>query len=164
MTPKVREALKSASAVLLRRNKHHVFKLPNGSQVVVASTPSDCHAEQNALREIARRAAPADGRPRAERFQMPREASVQSRRRSKPGAPRPAWSLPVTTPMAQAFAQDATVMAHYADRVAALEQDCAQETARADRWASEYARVANAYDALRRSRWCKLGVLLGVIR
>ena len=52
MTPRVMQALRDVGARLKRSRKHLVYELPNGKNVVVASTPSDFRAENHALREI----------------------------------------------------------------------------------------------------------------
>ncbi len=46
---RVREILKEHHAVLARSNKHAVWKLPTGQDVVLPSTPSDFRAWKNAF-------------------------------------------------------------------------------------------------------------------
>lgn len=157
MTPKIQAALDKLGAKLKRHRKHYVFELPNGQNVVVASTPSDRRSEQAALHQIARIAEPLAKRPRAEV-----QVAAPLERRSKPGRREAEWSLPINS-MAVAFERGNT-RAHLADRISALEQEAKAERLRADGWAAEYTRVAQAYSALRSSRWVRLGVRVRVVR
>lgn len=50
----VRRALREAGAVLLRENKHLVFKFPNNKRISISHTPSDDHAVNQMLRDIER--------------------------------------------------------------------------------------------------------------
>lgn len=45
-------ALRARGATLLRNNGHPVWRLPNGGIFTHSSTPSDVHAEDNALRQL----------------------------------------------------------------------------------------------------------------
>ncbi len=51
---RVERALKDANAVLVRHKRHAVFRLPNGRNFVMPSSPSDHRAEQNALKDLQR--------------------------------------------------------------------------------------------------------------
>ena len=54
---KLTRALTQAGAVLRRTKRHNIYHLPNGRIFVVAKTPSDRRAEDNALsllRKLAR--------------------------------------------------------------------------------------------------------------
>lgn len=85
---RVLAALDAVGARLKRQGKHQVYGLPNGRQVVVASTPSDWRAEENALRQIAH----AAGLPKAALDPTPNHRKGDRRR--KPGRPHAQWSLP----------------------------------------------------------------------
>lgn len=47
-------ALREAGAVFLRTGKHHVYRLPNGRNVIISRSPSDRHATSMAIRDIRR--------------------------------------------------------------------------------------------------------------
>lgn len=49
---KVQQALKDSAAVLVRQNRHLVYKFPNGKIVTISLTASDKRAEQNQLKDI----------------------------------------------------------------------------------------------------------------
>ena len=49
-----RDMLKGIGAKHIRTGKHEVWRLPNNRTVVLSSTPSDRHAEQNQIRDIKR--------------------------------------------------------------------------------------------------------------
>lgn len=55
MSRRVAQALKAAGAILLRRNKHYVYRLPNGAQVVISGTPASDNSERWILSEIRRK-------------------------------------------------------------------------------------------------------------
>ena len=46
--------LSESGAVLVRQNKHPVYKLPNGRTFVIAKTPSDARSARNGLSELRR--------------------------------------------------------------------------------------------------------------
>jgi predicted RNA binding protein YcfA (HicA-like mRNA interferase family) len=56
MSKSVEQALRDVNAVLLRRNKHFVYGLPNGRIVVVPMSPSDWRGEKNLIQQISRSA------------------------------------------------------------------------------------------------------------
>lgn len=50
--PRLERALREAGAVLVRRKRHNVWRLPSGRMFVSAQSPSDRRAEHNALRDL----------------------------------------------------------------------------------------------------------------
>ena len=48
------DALRDAGAVLVRTNKHRIYRLPNGRTYVRSGSSSDHRAEMNGLRDLAR--------------------------------------------------------------------------------------------------------------
>lgn len=57
---KTHEVLKSIGAVFKRKKKHEIWELPNGKVLSCSSTPSDCRADENALRDLRRMMGPTD--------------------------------------------------------------------------------------------------------
>ena len=51
---KVIKRLEALGAVVLRKSKHIVWKMPDGARIVTSKTPSDHRSEKNALALIAR--------------------------------------------------------------------------------------------------------------
>lgn len=49
---KVKELLKEHGAVLIRKKKHEVWRLPNGKNFVIAQSASDYRAEMNNLSDL----------------------------------------------------------------------------------------------------------------
>lgn len=87
----VKKLLDENGAVLVRRKKHKVYKLPDGRAVVMASTPSDHRATVKALTLLRRM---LDGRlpegPAAAAPVITEPQTVNLVRRGQ--APRPEWS------------------------------------------------------------------------
>ncbi len=159
----IENVLKQIGARLKRQNKHKVYELPSGQNFVIASTPSDSHAEANALRQLGRLGYVVPGRPRAEKNQTPFPQPAERRKViRKPGAPRPPWSLPVNR-LADTLASDPLVKAHYDDRVAALELEVATAHTRAASWAHEYAQVARELSVIKERPWYRVGRALRMV-
>lgn len=51
---KIHRALKLAGEVLLRQRKHQIWRLPDGRNYIIATTPGDWRAEQNQLTDLRR--------------------------------------------------------------------------------------------------------------
>lgn len=51
---KLDAALRDCGAVLIRANKHRVYRLPNGRNFVASVSPSDTNGERNAMRDLRR--------------------------------------------------------------------------------------------------------------
>lgn len=49
-----REVLKDIKAVMLRKNKHEVWKLPNGAIITLSVTPRCTSAKRNQIADIKR--------------------------------------------------------------------------------------------------------------
>lgn len=52
MDPKVKAALADAGAVYVRTGRHHIYRLPNGRNVVLSISPSDNYAIAQQLRTL----------------------------------------------------------------------------------------------------------------
>ena len=71
--------LRASGAKLKRKSNHVVWELPDGRKFTHALTPSDVRAWPNALATLRKM------------LGIRREVAKSSRRRSKPGAPKPVW-------------------------------------------------------------------------
>lgn len=50
----IEKLLQLCGAILIRKRKHRVYKLPNGRNFVIAATTSDCRAQANQMAELRR--------------------------------------------------------------------------------------------------------------
>lgn len=149
MPSKLQAALAAVGARLKRHRKHLVYELPDGRNFVTASTPSDRHADANALRQLERMTVPAmPGAPRA--------ITPDRKKRIKPGARSAPWSLPVVSPLAAELSAAGVVEAR-------LRMELAESyTAGAD-LAAQVRRYREVLDRIYACRVVKGGVWLGVI-
>lgn len=161
MTTRIAQALKDVGATLKRAKKHKVFALPNGQNVVIASTPSDRRSEDNALRDIHK----AAGVQRAEKA----PAKPKAERRAKPGRPEPQWTL--KGGMAEALRVAGVVDQQRIDRITELEAQlyasegaykrCREELKRCRESAGDTLRELSRLNA---TRWVRIGRWIGLVR
>lgn len=101
MSRRVAAALSAVGARLKRQKKHLVYELPNGLNIVVAKTPGDARAIDNALRDI-RSASGVDERD-AVRKADPAVRAARRRRPGRAGAGVARWGN--GTPMSEALSK-----------------------------------------------------------
>ena len=115
---KLAHALKVAGATLKRQKKHLVYELPNGQPFATSQTPSDSHAEQNALSDLGK----AAGVPVvARRPKAP--AEVRAERRRRPGREESPGFAPAVgqSALANALSASGVVEHQLRARIAELE-------------------------------------------
>ena len=124
---RIAAALAMVGATLKRDKKHRVYALPNGSTFVLASTPSDKRAEDNALSDLK---AAAGVEVRATRRKA--SAEVRAERRNRPGrSGENPWGLPSAgSPFADALRSTGLIEQQLRCRVGELESKLAERDAR----------------------------------
>lgn len=152
VSDRLKHALSGVGAVLKRSKKHLVYELPNGKSFTLPSTPSDTRADLNAISDLRKVAGVV------KEVKPPRKE-----RREKQGRREADWTLPVNT-MASALKSAKVVDEQfYLDRIAALESENARISAQSEAYGNAAFEFELRWQALRRSRWVRLGRWLRVV-
>lgn len=90
------DLLKEVGAVLVRTKRHNVWRLPNGSTVIMSQSPSDFRAEANRVREIRHKMGMVDAAPKLTAGKRRERKEQVPAGRKLPSRPLPRSTKPST--------------------------------------------------------------------